>query len=60
MLKFSYFKFKCEFNIEQEVKAEVKFEVKLFEILKVNIFQVKFQRPNSFKIECVISIVDII
>ena len=63
MLKFSYFKFKCEVNIEQEVKAEVKFEVKLFEILKVNIktvFQAKFQRPTSFKIECVISIVDII
>ena len=52
-----------EVNNEQEVKAEVKSEVKLYEILKVNIktvFQAKFQRPTSFKIECVITIVDII
>ena len=52
-----------EVNIEQEVKAEVKSEVKLYEILKVNIktvFQAKFQRPTSFKMECVITIVDII
>ena len=52
-----------EVNIEQEVKAEIKSMVKLYEILKVNIktvFQAKFQRPTSFKIEYVITIVDII
>ena len=52
-----------EVNIEHEVKAEVKSEVRLYEILKVNVktvFQAKFQRPTSFKMECVITIVDII